>query len=80
MAGCSSTALRAASVLTPQPQLSSETLAKQGEVVERPLAPDPLRFDLSPATLAVLTNEVATDMNWQEHFVHQKRTKEAIPS
>lgn len=71
-AGCSSTARRVTPELTPPPKFSSEEIAHQGETVERPLAPDPIRFGLPPATLAVLTNEVATDMGWQEHFILQE--------
>lgn len=51
------------------PMLSSEAVARQGETVNRPRALDRIRFDLPPATVAVLTDEVAQDMGWKEHFI-----------
>ena len=72
VAGCSSTGRHVTPQLEPPPHLSSEELAHQGEPVTRPLAPDPLRFGLPPATLAVLTNDVAADMGWKEHFILQE--------
>ncbi|MGE0824437.1 MAG: hypothetical protein AB7G75_03970 [Candidatus Binatia bacterium] len=75
--GCTSTAQRhvVTPTLAPPPKLSADEMAHQGERVEKSLAPDPMRFGLSPATLAVLTNEAAADMGWKEHFILQEETE-----
>jgi len=75
VAGCSSASRRVTPSLEAPPRLSAEELAHQGETVERPLTPDPLRFGLPPATLAVLTNEVAANMGWKEHCILQEERK-----
>ena len=76
VAGCTSTtARRVTPPLEAPPRLSPEAVAQQGKTVERPMAPDPLQFNLPPSTLAVLTNDVATDMGWQEHFILQEETE-----
>ena len=72
LVGCSSTSRRVTPSLETPPRLSAEEMARQGETVEKPLAPDPIRFGLPPATIAVLTNEVASDMGWKEHFILQE--------
>jgi hypothetical protein len=76
MASCTSTTThRVTPSLAAPPKLSSEAIAQQGKTVERPMAPDPFHFDLPPSTLAVLTNDVASDMGWQEHFILQEEAE-----
>lgn len=71
LSSCAPTGRRVAPQTTPPPKLSAEEMRHQGEAVSRRLAPDPLHFNIPSATLAVLTNEVATDMAWKEHFILQ---------
>jgi hypothetical protein len=72
--GCFSRGQRVTPQLAPPPQLAAEEVAAQGEKVDRRLAPDRIRFGLPPTTIAALTDEVAQDMGWKEHFVlHEER-------
>lgn len=73
---CMSRGQRVTPHLAPPPQLAAGEMAKQGETVNRPLAPDRIRFGLPPVTIAALTDEVAQDMGWKEHFVlHEERER-----
>lgn len=63
--------------LPPPPALSPEEMMHQGETVNRALAFDCARFALPPATVAVLTDTVAQDMGWKEHFILRDNKEES---
>ena len=67
--GCTASGRQVTPRLASPPQLTSAQIEQQGKTVNRPLAPDLVHYDLPPATLAVLTNEVAADMGWKEHSI-----------
>ncbi|MGH7962318.1 MAG: hypothetical protein ACRERD_10935 [Candidatus Binatia bacterium] len=76
ISGCFAKGQRATLTLPAPPALSSEEVAQQGETMARPRAFDGIRFGLPPATLAVLTDKVAQDMGWKEHFILRSKGEE----
>ena len=69
LTGCPASGRQVTPQLASPPRLTSAQIEQQGKTVNRPLAPDLVHYDLPPATLAVLTNEVAEDMGWKEHSI-----------